>query len=98
MEKTTAIMMFNQKMGLFFDGLNVKLKKTTGNMKSSGMKPKAPITALMSAKNGSIAAIVVDITTDSDREINLGTALRPENSGLLASPNVRSSTSFVGCK
>ena len=90
--------MFNQKMGLRFDGLNVKLKNTTGNIKSSGIKPNAPMTALMSPKNGSIAAIVVAITTDSDRAISLGIAFRAENSVLVGSASVLSSTSFVGCK
>lgn len=58
-EKTTAIVAFNQKMGLRFDGLKVKLKKSTGSMKSRGKNQNAPITALMSPKNGSIAAKVV---------------------------------------
>ena len=97
-EKTTAMVIFNQKIGLRFDGLNVKLKKTTGKMKSRGMKPKAPMTELMSPKNGSIAAIVVAITTDNDLETNLGITLRAENSLLFGSAKVLSSTSFVGCK
>jgi hypothetical protein len=85
-------------MRLRFEGLNVKLKNTTGNIKSRGMKPNAPITALMSPKNGSIAAIIVAITTDIDRAISLGMAFRAENSELLGSASVLSSTSFVGCK
>lgn len=67
-------------------------------MKSRGMKPKAPITELMSPKNGSIAAMVVAKTTDSERKINLGITLRVENSLLFGSTNARSSTSFVGCR
>ena len=98
MEKTTAIVMFNQKTKLDFDGLNVKLKKTAGKMKSKGMNPKDPINALMSPKNGSIAAIVVEIMTDNDLETTRGRTLRAENSSLLGSANIRSSTSFVGCK
>lgn len=97
-EKTTAMVTFNQKTRLCFDGLNVKLKKTTGKMKSRGMKPKAPMKALMSPKNGSIAAIVVAITTDSDLETILGITLRADHSLLFGSANVLSSTSFVGCK
>ena len=85
-------------MGLFLDGLNVKLKNTTGKIKSRGMKPKAPMTALMSPKNGSIAAMVVAMTTEREREISLGITLRVENSVLDGSPNVLSSTSFVGCR
>lgn len=90
--------MFNQKTKLRFDGLKVKLKNTTGKMKSRGMKPKAPITELMSPKNGSIAATVVAVMTDSDREITLGITLRAENSLLVGSANALSSTSFVGCR
>lgn len=97
-EKTVTIKIFNQKTTLVFDGLNVKLKNTIGKTKSSGMKPKAPMSALMSPKNGSIAPKVVAATTDREREINLGTTLRPENSLLEGSPNVFSSTSFVGCR
>lgn len=48
-------------------------------MKSRGMQPNAPIKALMSPKKGNIAATVVAITTNNDREINLGTTLRMEN-------------------
>lgn len=97
-EKTTAMVTFNQNMGLRFDGLKVKLKKTTGKTKSRGMKPKAPMTELMSPKNGSIAAMVVDITTDNERATTLGITLRGENSLLIGSAKVCSSTSFVGCK
>lgn len=97
-EKATAIVTFNQKMGLRLDGLNVKLKNTTGKMKSSGIKPNAPIIEFMSPKNGSMAAIVVAIVIANDREITLGITLRLENSGLFGSANVCSSTSFVGCK
>jgi hypothetical protein len=66
------------------------------SMKSRGKNPNAPITALMSPKNGSIAAKVVAMMTDSDREIILGITFRVENSLLFGSPNVRSSTPFVG--
>jgi hypothetical protein len=85
-------------MGLLLDGLNVKLKKITGKTKSSGIKPKAPMSEFMSPKNGSMAAITVEIVTANDREITLGITLRLENSGLFGSPNVCSNTSFVGCK
>lgn len=95
-EKTRAMVTFNQKMRLLLDGLNVKLKNTIGKMKSRGMKPNAPMTALTSPKNGSIAAMVVDMTTDIDRAINLGIKFREENSLLDGSANVFSSTSFVG--
>ena len=74
-EKTTAIVVFNQKMGLRLDGLKVNLQKSIGSMKSRGKNPKAPITALMSPKNGSIAAMVVAAMTDSDRDITLGITL-----------------------
>lgn len=97
-EKTTAMLRFNQNMGLDFDGLNVKLKKTTGKKKSSGMKPKAPRTEFMSPKNGSIAATNVAMITDSDREMILGITFRRENSLLSGSAKVFSRTSFVGCK
>jgi len=85
-------------MRLLLDGLNVKLKKITGKTKSSGIKPKAPMSEFMSPKNGSMAAIRVEIVMANDREISLGIALRFENSGLFGSPNVCSNTSFVGCK
>lgn len=97
-EKATAIKRFNQKMGDRLDGLNVKLKKTAGKMKSSGMKPKAPMSEFMSPKNGSIAAITVAATVANDREITLGITFRIENSLLFGSPNACSNTSFVGCK
>jgi len=97
-EKTTAIVTFNQKTMLLFDGLNVKLKKTTGKTKSRGMKPKAPINELISPKNGSIAAIVVAMMTDIDLETALGITFRAENSFRFGSEKVFSSTSFVGCK
>jgi hypothetical protein len=48
-------------------------------MKSRGMNPNAPITALISPKKGNIAAIAVAMITDNDRETNLGTTLRMEN-------------------
>ncbi|CAN1171554.1 hypothetical protein LINPERHAP2_LOCUS29641, partial [Linum perenne] len=67
-------------------------------MKSNGMKPKAPIIALMSPKNGSIAANVVARTTEADRDRILGTTFRAENCSLFGSPNRLSRTSFVGCK
>ncbi|KAL6967089.1 hypothetical protein U1Q18_032894 [Sarracenia purpurea var. burkii] len=97
-EKTAVMAAFNQKMGLLLDGLNVRLKKTTGRTKSSGKKPKAPMTALMSPKKGSIAAISVAVTTERDRETNLGMTFRAENSPLVGSANVLSNTSFVGCR
>lgn len=97
-EKTTAMAVFNQNIRLLFDGLNVKLKKITGNIKSSGMNPKAPMTELMSPKNGSIAAIVVAMMTEQDRETSLGKTFLGENSLLVGSANARSRTSFVGCK
>ena len=97
-EKTIAMLVFNQKMGLRFEGLNVKLKKITGRTKSRGMKPKAPITALMSPKKGSIAEIIVAVMTEREWEITLGMTFRAENSPLVGSEKVRSSTSFVGCK
>ena len=97
-EKTPAMMTFNQKRKLRLDGLNVKLKNTIGKMKSRGMKPNAPMTALMSPKNGSIAAIMVAVMTDNERVTTLGITFLVENSGLDASPNVFSSTSFVGCR
>lgn len=78
-EKTTAIMLFNQKVGLNFDSLNVELKKNIGRTKSRGMKPKAPIKELRSPKNGSIAAKVVAMTIITDRSITLGITLRTEN-------------------
>lgn len=77
--KTTAMILFTQKMGLLLDGLNVKLKQTAGSTKSSGMNPKAPIRELISPKNGSMAAIVVAMTTDSDLNITLGTTFLTEN-------------------
>lgn len=85
-------------MGLRLDGLNVKLEKTTGKTKSGGIKPKATISKFISPKNGSIAVIVVATVIANDREITMGITLRLENSGLFGSPNVCSSTSFVGCK
>nr|GMD12591.1 proteinaceous RNase P 2 isoform X1 [Ipomoea batatas] len=97
MENTTAILKFNQKTPLLLEGLKVKLKKTTGNTKSSGINPNAPITAFMSPKNGSIAAIVVATTTDNDRDITLGITFLLENSPLFGSPNILSNISFVGC-
>lgn len=97
-EKTPAMVTLSQNFSPRLEGLNVRLKKTTGRTKSRGMKPKAPITELMSPKKGSIAAIVVAATTDSDRAITLGMILRAENSPLVGSANVFSSTSFVGCR
>ena len=97
-EKTVAMEAFNQKIKPLFDGLNVKLKNTNGKIKSRGMNPKAPMSEFMSPKNGSIAPKVVAATTDSERAISLGKTLRGENSLLEGSPNVLSSTSFVGCR
>lgn len=77
--KTTAMAEFTQKIGRLLDGLNVKLKQTAGRTKSSGMNPKAPISELISPKNGSMAAIVVAMTTDSDLKITLGTTFLTEN-------------------
>lgn len=98
MEKTTAILKFIQKTALLLEGLKVELKKTTGNTKSSGRNPNAPIIAFMSPKNGSIAAIIVAATTDIDRDITLGMTFLLENSSLFGSPNILSNISFVGCK
>ncbi len=42
-----------------FGGLKVKLKSTSSKTKSRGIKPNAPITELISAKNGSVAAMTV---------------------------------------
>lgn len=97
-EKTTIMVMFSQKTRLLLDGLNVKLKKTTGMMKSKGMNPNAPINELMSLKNGNIVAITVEMTTDNDLAINLGMKFRAENSSLEGSESVCSKTSFVGCR
>jgi len=62
------------------------------------MQPNAPNKAIMSPKKGSIAANVVAMITDSDREINRGTTLRIENSPFFGSENLFSNTTFVGCK
>ncbi|GMN67076.1 hypothetical protein TIFTF001_036140 [Ficus carica] len=67
-------------------------------MKSRGMHPNAPITVLMSPEKGNMAATVVAMTTDNDRKTNLGIVLRTENCSIFRSANLRSSTSFVGCK
>lgn len=48
-------------------------------MKSKGMHPNAPNTAMMSPKKGSIAAINVAVITESDRNISRGMTLRIEN-------------------
>ena len=67
-------------------------------MKSRGMNPNAPISAIRSPKKGNMAANMVAITTDNDRDINLGTMLRIENCFLFGSANFFSNASFVGCK
>lgn len=77
-EKTIAIVTFNQKIMLLFDGL----KNTTGKIKSGGMKPKAPINELISPKNGGIAVIVVAMMTDDDLENALRITFRAANSFL----------------
>ncbi|KAK3015929.1 hypothetical protein RJ639_007696 [Escallonia herrerae] len=56
-----------------------KQAKTMGSMKSRGMQPNAPNKAMMSPKNGNIAATVVATITDNDLVINRGTTLRMEN-------------------
>lgn len=91
-------MIFNQKMQLFLDGLKVKLKKMTGRIKSRGMKPKAPISALTSPKNGSKAAIVVAIIAEMDLEITLDVTLLRENGLEFESTNIFSRSIFAGCK
>lgn len=98
MEKTRAIMEFNQKVNVRLEGLKVTLNNTTGRTKSSGRNPNAPITAFISPKNGSIADNVVAMPTDRDRDITLGITFRAENCSLFGSANNPSSTSFVGCK
>lgn len=67
-------------------------------MKSRGMNPNAPINAIRSPKKGNIAANIVAITTDNDRDINLGITLRIENCLLFGSANCFSNASLVGCK
>ena len=98
MAKTTAMVAFTQKVRLRLEGLKVRLKNTTGKTKSKGKKPKAPMNAFMSPKNGSTAAIVVDTTIERDLEITLGITFRRENRLLLGSASIPSSTSFAGCK
>lgn len=97
-EKTVAMIIFNQNMILLLDGLKVKLKKTTGRIKSRGMKPKAPMSAFTSPKNGSNAAIVVAIITEMDLEITLDITLRRENGLHFGSTNISSRSMFAGCK
>lgn len=77
-EKTIAIVTFNQKIMLLFDGL----KNTTGKIKCRGMKPKAPINELISPKNGGIAVSVVAMMTENDLEAALGITFRAANSFL----------------
>ena len=67
-------------------------------MKSRGMHPNAPNKAIISGKNGNIAAKTVAAATDSDRSTTLGTTLRMENCPILGSPKVASNISFVGCR
>uniref|UniRef100_A0A803M681 Reverse transcriptase Ty1/copia-type domain-containing protein n=1 Tax=Chenopodium quinoa TaxID=63459 RepID=A0A803M681_CHEQI len=59
MEKTTAMLRFNQNMKVRFEGLNVRLNTMAGRTKSRGKKPKAPMNPFMSPKNGSIADVIV---------------------------------------
>lgn len=67
-------------------------------MKSKGMHPNDPNSAMMSPKKGNIAAKNVAMVTDNDRKINLGTTLRMENWSIFGLANHFSNTSFVGCK
>lgn len=97
-ENTTAITVLIQNIKLFLDGLNVKLKNTTGRTKSRGMKPKAPSNEFISPKNGSIAAKIVATTTKKERAASRGMTLRIENSFFVGSLSVLSKISFIGCR
>lgn len=94
-ENTTAITVLIQKMKLFLDGLNVKLKNTTGRTKSRGMKPKAPSNEFISPKNGSIAAKTVATTTKRERAASRGMTFRTENSFFVGSLKALSKISFM---
>ncbi|GKD50076.1 hypothetical protein Tco_1279052, partial [Tanacetum coccineum] len=96
-EKIPVMFEFNQNTRLDLDRMNVILKNTTGNRKSSGMNLNASINTMTSPKNGNITAIVVAMITYSDLEINLGITFLAENSVLVGSANALSRTSFVGC-
>lgn len=97
-EEAKAMHVLTRKTRLRLEGLKVRLKKTIGNIKSIGMQPKAPSTAIISPKNGNIAANNVATTTDNDLEINLGTTFLIENSPTFGSANIVSNNSFVGCR
>lgn len=65
-------------------------------MKSRGMNANAPNNAIISGKNGNIAAKSVAAATDIDLESTLGTTLRIENCPFFGSPKIDSNNSFVG--
>lgn len=97
-EDPPPINVFTQKIMLCFEGLKVILKNTIGNIKSRGMNANAPNNAIISGKNGNIAAKTVAAATDIDLESTLGTTFLMENCPLFGSPNIVSNNSFVGCR
>ena len=75
----TTMLQWSQNLGVRGEGPKVTAYSRKGRTKSSGVKPKEPITAFMSPKNGSAAEMKVASTTYDDRKRIRGTRLRMEN-------------------
>ena len=69
-----------------------------GRIKSKGVKPKAPMRPLISAKKGRRAATNVAVATYKPLKINLGMRFLKENLPTLGSDAFPSNTSNVGCE
>ena len=69
-----------------------------GKIKSKGVKPKAPMRALISAKKGSMAATSVASVIYKPLKSNLGIKFLKANIPIVASEAFPSNTSNVGCE
>lgn len=84
-------------MGVLGEGWKTPAYKMNGRTKSRGVKPKEPITALMSPKNGIAALMSVVIATSADRRMRRGTRFRAEYLPFCIFDDLPSKISKVGC-
>lgn len=94
---TMIIVQWSQYLNARGEGLNVTAYKMKGRTKSRGVKPKAPMMALMSPKKGIAAETRVAKATNPTRRKKRGIRFRAAYFPFATSDDLPSKISNVGC-